>query len=467
VPTNVNLPPILVTLTLITLLLSLIFPPSLPSLLPSLPHSVKVSSKKYDTTANTFRFYYCNYFDVTSQCRKSRLIKSKSLNKKQFLSSLFSPLLPFAGGWDFRRESSYLKDALKEDVKEATKWAKRAGRSFLKDLKPMQLRGGTVDKDADDDAVAAAPKPPSSHATTPQTVAVKTLPADVEWDRYSPVSPVSAIIANSAFIEVGDFSLDDLSDIFASLRGAAKKTVMNTVADDFIALSLTTASLPAAGYKSPLFTETGEQIDALRFCAVLRLFADWRLKRQVPDGYKGYAVGMNIGFKDVVQNLAKLETSTITMLTHAGAGGSMRDVLVSEIFSNYHSNVRLPKLRDPSGAIGMIWIMRQLKYQVSIYKNLIEDDGGPTSAAVWKAYDEVYGQVHGWAVRKIFEVSFKASPNPQVIYKTMQGSSELAEEECEHKSKAQMKRFIEVTEPVLQHVEEILNELNMMDLTRV
>ena len=39
-------------------------------------------------------------------------------------------------------------------------------------------------------------------------------------------------------------------------------------------------------------------IDALYFCAAMRIFAEWRVLRQVPDGYKGYAVGMNLGQKD-------------------------------------------------------------------------------------------------------------------------------------------------------------------------
>ena len=56
------------------------------------------------------------------------------------------------------------------------------------------------------------------------------------------------------------------------------------------------------------------------------------------------------------------------MISHARAGGSLRDVLLSEIFGDYHSNSRLPKLRDPSGAIGLLWTVRQLKYQVCIYR---------------------------------------------------------------------------------------------------
>ena len=44
----------------------------------------------------------------------------------------------------------------------------------------------------------------------------------------------------------------------------------------------------------------------------------------------------------------------------------------------------------------------------------------PSESAVWNAYDNVYGDVHGWAVRKIFEVSFKAAPEATTIFRQMQ-----------------------------------------------
>ncbi|GMI19115.1 hypothetical protein TeGR_g12868, partial [Tetraparma gracilis] len=60
-------------------------------------------------------------------------------------------------------------------------------------------------------------------------------------------------------------------------------------------------------------------------------------------------------------NVAKLETSSLAFHAWTGAEGSLRDVLLAEVYSDYHKNGRLPKLRDPSGAIGLLWSMRQLK----------------------------------------------------------------------------------------------------------
>lgn len=50
-------------------------------------------------------------------------------------------------------------------------------------------------------------------------------------------------------------------------------------------------------------------IDALVFVAFVRIFAEWRSLRLVPDGYQGYAVGMGLAKRDLIQNAHKLEVA--------------------------------------------------------------------------------------------------------------------------------------------------------------
>jgi hypothetical protein len=59
--------------------------------------------------------------------------------------------------------------------------------------------------------------------------------------------------------------------------------------------------LPQLAPSSKLPVLPGDNVDALQFCGAMRLFAGWQIIRQVPEGYKGYAVGMNIGRKDIVR----------------------------------------------------------------------------------------------------------------------------------------------------------------------
>ncbi|CAB9516066.1 glycolipid transport [Seminavis robusta] len=171
--------------------------------------------------------------------------------------------------------------------------------------------------------------------------------------------------------------------------------------------------------------QSGE-MDAFMFCASSRIFAEWRILRQVPEGFKGYAVGMSLGQKDVVQNVVKIERAAQAWIEdHIEDAGSevssptLRDVLEYEIVLGEHPN--LPRLKETSGAMGLLWVRRQLQYQTAIFQNILEvPTRFPTSTdAVTAAYTQIYGNLHGWAVQKIFNYSFQASPNAEEVYKFM------------------------------------------------
>ncbi|KAL3789148.1 hypothetical protein HJC23_012237 [Cyclotella cryptica] len=106
-------------------------------------------------------------------------------------------------------------------------------------------------------------------------------------------------------------------------------------------------------------------IDASLFCAALRVFAEWRMLRTVPDGYKSYAVGMALGLKDVVQNIARVEVvmrqwiemksvelaaNKIPSADTTLRGPTVRQLLEYERDSNIHPN--LPRLNG-GAAIGL------------------------------------------------------------------------------------------------------------------
>jgi len=186
--------------------------------------------------------------------------------------------------------------------------------------------------------------------------------------------------------------------------------------------------------------------DALKFCAAMRLFAEWRVVRQVPDGYKGYAVGMNLGQKDIVQNVAKIEKAVHEWIDHqqnqiflrsvdssdAGAisnestdntlrSPTLRQLLEYEVEMDIHGNQRLPRLKDKTAGMGLLWVRRQLQYQTALFSNVLEVSKSfeTSNEAISAAYREVYGKFHGWAVQKIFNYSFQAAPEPEVIFKFM------------------------------------------------
>merc|ERR1711935_537714 len=193
------------------------------------------------------------------------------------------------------------------------------------------------------------------------------------------------------------------------------------------------------GMRPPITAEgkdvrTGD-IDAINFCAAMRIFAEWRVLRQVPPGYKGYAVGIGLGQKDIVGNIAKIEhaihdyidfrsteiANNNTNFRQVVTSPTLRDLVRYEVENNIQDRSKLPQLKEASAGMGLLWVKRQLVYQTAIFNNVLNVPSrfDSSRAAVQAAYDDVYGDLHGWAVQKIFSYSFQAAPVGIEIYKYM------------------------------------------------
>jgi len=256
-----------------------------------------------------------------------------------------------------------------------------------------------------------------------------------------------ALSSSEPFISLKDIAQMTLRDVAMEFRYALESTRKDfnrgkftskaspRVKKAFDQMSAAAAQSRGKHVKIPTTTLglTAGDIDALQFCAAMRIFAEWRVLRQVPEGYKGYSVGMSLGQKDVVQNVAKIEHAVHSLIEHrenelTSQEGSeeevlsptLRDLLQFEVDSEVHGT-KLPKLKEKSGAMGLLWVRRQLHYQTEIFTNVIKvpKQYGSTRAAVSAAYNEVYDKFHGWAVQKIFNYSFQAAPEGREIYNYM------------------------------------------------
>eukprot|EP00536_Pseudo-nitzschia_multiseries_P013325 jgi/Psemu1/327144/estExt_fgenesh1_pg.C_5600013 len=184
----------------------------------------------------------------------------------------------------------------------------------------------------------------------------------------------------------------------------------------------------------------------------------WRTLRMVPKGYQRYAVGLSLAYRDVLQNLEKIErgvhdylrqksannsaaaaattTTTTTTTTNSieleraerepVASPTLRELLRFEIATGVHKN--LPLLSDRSAASGLLWTKRQLHYQTALLANSLEVPGfrypSPRDAAT-AAYEIVYNDYHGWAVKRIFTHSFGGSPPLERIWLSMAPPTDL------------------------------------------
>lgn len=360
------------------------------------------------------------------------------------VTEALSPILPFTGGVDLRREEHW-------DTSEG--WVTTAAAMI------DQIR------DAFGFEPWSIPRGGAQSTTTGANMRV--VPTKRKASTH-----VATLSAASPFVSVAtiaDMTLGDLTTVFqyavkSTIPGFNEKRFLETLNARVrpVVVGLKNAAAKSRGEdvdpastvspSSKLPVLPGDNVDALQFCGAMRLFAEWRVVRQVPEGYKGYAVGMNLGHKDIVQNVAKIEkavhdwieyrrdlvymqsqwdaSTTLEYDTCPLAVGNtgcslrsptLRQLLEHEIDLDVHDNSRLPRLKDKTAAMGLLWVRRQLQYQTAIFANILQV---PTTfktanSAVSSAYTDVYGKYHGWAVQKIFGYSFQAAPEVDVIYKYM------------------------------------------------
>ena len=244
--------------------------------------------------------------------------------------------------------------------------------------------------------------------------------------------PTGSIAGPQPFLpmeSVGDLSLLDITDLFAFSMEERHK--------DFDAQSFTRKlSAPArkavhhiqstvfssqGNLSQPKRIPEGNDFDVLTFAAAVRIFADWRTVRLVPEGYPGYAVGMNLARRDLLQNVGKMETAVHQYLATHAARPTMLQLIRHEMEQGMHR--QLPRITDQSAASGFLWSVRQIEYQFSIFANLalIPSSFAHAKDAVVAAYERIYGDYHGFFVRQIFLSSLKAAPEANVILTLMRG----------------------------------------------
>jgi len=204
-------------------------------------------------------------------------------------------------------------------------------------------------------------------------------------------------------------------------------------------------------------------IDALYFVAAVRVFAEWRTLRLVPEGYNRSAVALGLAYRDVLQNLVKIESGVHGYLKHYGGlesndgkpitSPTLRQVLQYEITTNAHKN--LPKLQEQSAASGLLWTKRQVHYQNACFLNSLAFPFRFDSVkdAMSAAYKEVYDEYHGWAIKQVFLHSFAGSPPVEKIWEAMEPPEQVLKDESNFEGCSQ-KRYQNVPQRTLSDVSE-------------
>ena len=368
----------------------------------------------------------------------------------QSVTEALSPILPFAGGVDLRRDQNW---------KSWSSWLTLWGgtRDYSTSNSPLNVeqvssipRGGgqNDEKKRRNKKRRMFQTNPTLSTSEPflptEDISQMTLREVASVFRYA-VSSGAENMDKASFMKNDFLKLTDNSRMTTAIDAMEKAT---TDSRGKGVISAVTSHSENRVDKGPLSEINGYgDVDALQFCAAMRILAEWRVLRQVPPGFKGYAVGMNLGHKDVVQNIVKIESAVHEwiekrsedksekecMLNNEGEtcfdgsvawqpkSPTLRDLLQYEIDMDLHPTSRLPRLKDKTAAMGLLWVRRQLQYQTVIFSNIINVPGVfPTIMdAVGNAYSEVYGHLHGWTVQKIFNYSFQSAPDAEIIFRHM------------------------------------------------
>lgn len=373
------------------------------------------------------------------------------------VTSFLSPILPFTGGRDLLREygegkttaSTFLEDLGLNFHFTGFAYLFGSGYSFISERivsdeamivstdgsQVLKVRGGAAGDDMYADAMERRKKLLLDTKHVPQSILGATDPflstkhiaeltlLDItkvfEYAMYNNREGFDGRVFMKDASKTLELALTSMDAVTSKARGADVSPVSTSTDNG----NSTISTLSSNGYGD---------IDVLQFCAAMRIFAEWRIVRQVPDGYKGYSVGMSLGHKDIVQNIAKVElayylwteeqrwqinnseNATITELVSP----TLKDLLQQEVDLDVHEG-RLPRLKDKTCAMGLLWVRRQLMYQTHIFRNVHSGDFEDAVSAVTAGYMQVYEKYHGWAVQKIFNYSFKAAPEAEEIYKFM------------------------------------------------
>jgi hypothetical protein len=356
------------------------------------------------------------------------------------VTTALSPILPFTGGIDLRREDYWTNgwfgsvSSVVQQVRDAF-----AGEDSSASSSPMSTN-----------MVLQTPRGGGA-ATATKTRSIKNNSKKyIDGTKGSKIVSsrnVNVLSSTEPFAPLKEIAELTLKDVAMTFRFAVENTRKDFDSGKFMSgllprakkvvdrMASATSTARGKGVSPPITGEVDSpiasgDIDALSFCSAMRVFAEWRVLRQVPPGYKGYAVGMSLGQKDIVQNIAKIEQGIQNFVDYRVehcyddddnivTSPTLRDLLQYEVEMDIHDNTKLPRLKEKSAAMGLLWVRRQLQYQTAIFANVIDSRFESTRAAVQSAYDEVYNSYHGWAVQKIFSYSFQAAPDATEIYKYM------------------------------------------------
>jgi len=125
------------------------------------------------------------------------------------------------------------------------------------------------------------------------------------------------------------------------------------------------------------------------------------------------------------------------------------------------------RLKDPSAAMGLLWIRRSLAFQCDLYSSLTLRGMHPREAAML-AYTKHLKPYHGWALGKLFTASLTQLPVRKAFIAKFAGvDMDELNEPLDSEIVKKLRLLVGVWDPLLNCWKEDFERLNMEDVRRV
>lgn len=122
-----------------------------------------------------------------------------------------------------------------------------------------------------------------------------------------------------------------------------------------------------------------------------------------------YQLGQEGNARDLHNNLVKIEQARAAV--PARHGQTLRSLLEYEKKTGVKQSGG--RLKNPSAAVGLLWIRRSVAFQRRMNSILLERPHLSSTTAALEAYHEELEPYHSWGLQKVYKMAFRATTPPR------------------------------------------------------
>ena len=140
-----------------------------------------------------------------------------------------------------------------------------------------------------------------------------------------------------------------------------------------------------------------------------------------------------------------------------------------KIAAGIHKPGPRPKVKDPSVAVGALWLMRTLAFNTAIFDHLAGtgDAQMATSDAGKLAYAEALLPYHGFMLRQIFKVAIKGMPRRDDFFNQFASPAAAAEGRAETVVLADIRAFVPLAKRLIEAVMAVIRKYEVEHIEKV